>query len=146
MAFAQECFWAFQTRATFRSMLLKICLRPPFSLFQKMRLLGDLAKIAINRSFGHFYSRCLRLNLLQSLQFKCILITGKCNFRQSAFRPFKGGLLFGLFLKNFPWSPLCTFSEKNAGFGWPCLNCHNMALLALLQPLFAPKCCPVFAP
>ena len=51
-------------------------LGPPFALFQKMRVLGDLAKIAITWSFGHFCSSCLRLNLLQSLHFKCILITG----------------------------------------------------------------------
>ena len=49
---------------------------PPFALFQKMRVLGDLAKIAITWPFGHFWSRCLRLNLLQSLHFKCILIGG----------------------------------------------------------------------
>ena len=54
----------------------KISLGPPFALFQKMRVLGDLAKIAITWPFGHFWSRCLRLNLLQSFQFKSILITG----------------------------------------------------------------------
>ena len=54
---------------------------------------------------------------------------------QSAFRPFKRELLFGRFLKNFLWSPLCTFLE-NAGFGWRCLNCHNLAIWALLEPLF----------
>ena len=54
----------------------------------------------------------------------------------SAFRPFKRGLLFGRFLKNFPWSPLCTYSE-NAGFGWPYKNCHNLAIWALLEPSFS---------
>ena len=55
---------------------LKIYLGAPFALFQKMRLLGDLAKIAITWSFGHFWSSCLLLNLLQSLELKCILIIG----------------------------------------------------------------------
>ena len=36
---------------------LKISLGPPFALFQKMRVLGDLAKIAITWPFGHFWSR-----------------------------------------------------------------------------------------
>ena len=37
----------------FLSDLLKISLGPPFALFQKMRVLGDLAKIAITWPFGH---------------------------------------------------------------------------------------------
>ena len=32
---------------------LKISFGPPFALFQKMRVLGDLAKIAITSPFGH---------------------------------------------------------------------------------------------
>ena len=35
----------------------KISLGPPFALFHKMRVLGDLAKIAITWSFGNFWSR-----------------------------------------------------------------------------------------
>ena len=54
----------------------KISFGPPFALFQKMQVLGDLAKIAITWSFGHFWSGCLLLNLLQSLQFKRILVRG----------------------------------------------------------------------
>ena len=77
-----------------------------------MRVFGDHAKIAITWQFGHSLSRFLRHNLSQSLVFKCILIKRKCHFRQNPFLPFKRGL----FLKNFPWSPLSTFS-KNAGFG-----------------------------
>ena len=34
---------------------------------------------------------------------------------------------------------------ENEGFGWPCKNCHNLAIRALLEPLFAPKSFPVFA-
>ena len=36
---------------------LKTSLGPPFALFQKMRVMGDLAKIAITWPFGHFWSR-----------------------------------------------------------------------------------------
>ena len=32
----------------------KMFLSPPFALFQKMRVFGDLAKIAITWRFGHF--------------------------------------------------------------------------------------------
>ena len=34
----------------------KISLGPLFALFQKMRVLGDLAKIAITRPFRNFWS------------------------------------------------------------------------------------------
>ena len=34
-----------------------ISLGPPFALFQKMRVLGDLAKIAITWQFEYFWSR-----------------------------------------------------------------------------------------
>ena len=54
----------------------KISLGPPFALFQKIRVLCDLSKIAITWPFGHFWSRVLRLILLQSLHFRCILIRG----------------------------------------------------------------------
>ena len=103
-----------------------ISLGPRFALFEKIRVLCDLSKIATTSPFGHFWSRCLRQNLLQSLHFNWILIRGYCLLCQSAFGPFERGLLFGRFLTNFPWSPLCTFSE-NAGFGWPCKNCCNLA-------------------
>ena len=68
----------------------------PLALFQKMRVLGNLAKFAITWPFGQSWIRLLRQNLVQSLHFKCILVR----------------LLFGRFLKHFLWSPLCTFIEK----------------------------------
>ena len=55
---------------------LKISLGPPFALFQKMRVVGDLSKIAITWPFGHFYSRCLRQNLFHSLHYRSIQIRG----------------------------------------------------------------------
>ena len=48
----------------------KISLGPRFALFRKMRVLGDLAKIAITWPFGQFWSCFLRQNLLQSLHYK----------------------------------------------------------------------------
>ena len=109
-----------------------------------MLVLNDLAKIAITWPFGHFCSRCLRKKFVQSLHVKCVLFRRQCHLRQCAFGPFKRGLLFRPFLTNFPWSPLCTFSE-NAGFGWHCLNCHNVAIRALLELPFARKSSQVFA-
>ena len=54
----------------------EISLVPLFALFQKMRVLGDLEKIAITWQFGHSLSRVLRQNYAQSLRLKSILITG----------------------------------------------------------------------
>ena len=86
----------------------------------------------------------MRLNVVQSLHFKGILNRDNAICARVLLGPFKGGLLFGRFLKNFPWSPLCTFLE-NAGFGLPCKKCHNLAIRAFLDPLFAPKFSPVLA-
>ena len=57
--------------------------------------------------------------------------------RETAYGFFKRGLPFGQLLKNFPWSPLCTFSE-NAGFGdlakiaitWPFGHLEDNAIFA----------------
>ena len=54
----------------------KISLGAPFALFQKMRVFGDLAEIVVTWPFGHFWSRCLHLNLFPSLHVKCVLIKG----------------------------------------------------------------------
>ena len=50
----------------------KISLGPPFAFFQKMRVLGDVAKIVITWSFGTLWSCFLRQILLQSLHYKWI--------------------------------------------------------------------------
>ena len=55
---------------------LKISLGPPFSLFQKMRVSDDLAKIALTWPFRKFWSPLLRENLVQSLHYKCIQFRG----------------------------------------------------------------------
>ena len=68
LGLSNECY--------FLADFLKISLGPPFALLRKMRVLGDLAKIAITWPFGHFWSRCLRQNVFQSFYFKYILIKG----------------------------------------------------------------------
>ena len=50
----------------------KISLGPPFAFFQKMRVLGDVAKIVITWSFGTLWSCFLRQTLLHSLHYKWI--------------------------------------------------------------------------
>ena len=77
----------------------------PLCSFPENVVLGDLAIIAITCPFGHFWSRCFRQNILQSLHFKCILIGGYCHLRQRALRPFKRELISGQFLKNFSLVP-----------------------------------------
>ena len=54
MPFAPDSFWAFQTIAFFWAIFEKFPLVPPFALFQKMQVFGDLAKIAITLPFGYF--------------------------------------------------------------------------------------------
>ena len=57
MPFALECFLGLLSEGIFLGDFSKISLGPPFALFDKMRVLGDLAKIAITWPFGHFWSR-----------------------------------------------------------------------------------------
>ena len=121
----------------FLGYFLKISIGPPFARFQKMRVLHDLAKISITWPFVHFLS-CFLPQIFSSLcTLSAYLLEDNAIFASAGW-PFKRGILFGRFLKNFPWSPVCTFSE-NEGFGWPCENCHNLAIRALFEPLFAPN-------
>ena len=69
-------FFGLSNEGFFLGDFWKISFGLPFALVQKMRVLGDLAKIPITSSFGHFWSGCLLLNIVQSLQFKCILVIG----------------------------------------------------------------------
>ena len=73
MPFAPEGSEAIQMRATFWAIFEKFFLGPPFKRFQKMRIFGDHAKIAITWQFGHSLSRFMRQNLAQCLHFKSIL-------------------------------------------------------------------------
>ena len=59
-------------------------------------------------------------------------------------RVFMGISNEGYFLGGFLKISFSTFSE-NVGCRWPYENCHNLAIRALLKPLFAPKSSPVFA-
>ena len=61
-----------------------------FAEFQKTRALGLLGKFAIARLHGHFGSRGLQQNVVQSWHFKCIIIRRWWHLRQGVFC----GLLF----------------------------------------------------
>ena len=62
---------------------LKNSFAPPFAVFQKMRVFGDLAKIAITWLFGHVWSNCLRQILLHFFDIKNILISA--NYARATF-------------------------------------------------------------
>ena len=53
----RQCAFGPFKRGLIFGRFLKISLGPPFALFQKMRVLGDLAKIALTWPFGQFWSR-----------------------------------------------------------------------------------------
>ena len=144
MTFSPECSWPFEARGTFWAIFEKFPLVRPLHFFRKCGFWVTLQKLPSLGHSGIFGAAFLPQNLLQSLPLKCILIRGSCHLRQCAFGPFKRGLLFGRFLKNFSWSPLCTFSEK-AGLGWRCENCHNLVIRDVLELLFVPNSSSVFA-
>ena len=143
MPFAPECFWAFQGGHL-------------FGRFFKNFSWSPLCTFLENAGFGWPCENCCNLAIRALLEplyapkscpvFALLLQTSYAimPFSPECFWAFQGGHLFGRFLKNFPWSLFCTFSE-NACIGWPCENCHNLAIRALLEPPFSPKSCLVFA-
>ena len=105
----------------------KFLLASPLHFFRKCWFWVTLQKIAITWPSGHFWSRCLRQKHFYFLHVKCVLITGLCHLSETTYRFFKRWLPFGRFFKNFPSSPLCTFSE-NAGL-------DDLAKIAITWPL-----------
>ena len=49
----RQCALGLSNEGYFLADFLKISFGPPFALLRKMRVLGDLAKIAITWPFGH---------------------------------------------------------------------------------------------
>ena len=121
-------FWAF-------------CLGPPLAKSQKMAHLGVLAKFVITRLYGHLWSCSWQQHVVLCLHFKCMLI------RMLPFAPgcFSNPYTRPTFLSILPWSPLGKISE-NGRFRCPCQICHNSAIRTLMEPQFAAKSCPMFAP
>ena len=115
-----------------------VSLGPPFGKSQKMGDLGVLAAFVIARLCGHLWSRCLRQDVVRCLGFKRIQIVRSDHLRRAVFKPLKSAC----FLGQFPWSPLWKISE-NGRFGCPCGICHSSALRALMESLFATRCCPM---
>ena len=108
----------------------KISLGRRFAFFRKMRVLSDLAKVAITWLFRNFWSRCLLLNLVQSLQIKCILLEDNAICARVLLGLSNEGYFLGDFWKISLGPPFALFLE-NAGFGWPCQNFHNLAIRAV---------------
>ena len=65
------------------------------------------------------------------------------SFAPELFWAFQTRATFLAIFEKFSLVPPMHFFRKCGFFGWPCLNCHNMAIRALLDPLFAPRSCPV---
>ena len=145
MPFAPECFWAFETRATFWAIFWKIFLAPPFALFSEKAGFGwpclNCDNWAIRALLDPFSAP-------ESSPVFSLEVHTNYSRKPFAFRVLLGLSREGYFLGDF-WKislgPPFVLFQKSAGFGWPCQNCHNLAIRALLEPLFAPKCFPVFA-
>ena len=113
----------------------KISLGPPFALFQKMRVLGNVAKIAITWSFGTFFSLCIISGY--NLQDNDI-----CARVLLAF--WSEGYFLGDFWKTSLSLPFALFLKMQV--------LGDLAIIALTWPFghfwrrfFAPKSSPVFA-
>ena len=142
MTFAPECCWPIEARATF------------WAIFENFSW-SPLCTFSENAGFGWPSEDCHNLAIRALLEplfalksFPVLAVYVHTSWRimpfdLEFFGAFQARVLFGWFLKNFPSSPTCTFSE-NAGLGWPCKNCHNSAIRALLEPPSAPKSFPLF--
>ena len=113
-----------------------VFLGPPFAKSQKMRDLDVLSEFFITRLCGHFWSRRSRRKVVRCLHFNRSLIRLWSHLPRCVFLTFK----FGLDLRSFSPPPLSKISE-NAPFAFLCQIYHTLALWALLEPPFAPKCC-----
>ena len=100
MRFAPGCFCSLH--------FLGVSLGPSSAKSQKMRDLGVLAKFAIARLYGHFWSRGLQQNFFLCLHFKCILIRRWCDLRQ--------GVFVAYILEEFPLVPLLRNTERLVTF------------------------------
>ena len=83
----------------------------PFALFLKRQVLNDFPKIAITSPLGPFLSRCLCLNLLQCLHFKCILIKGYCHCASVLLGLLNEGIFLGDIWKISFSSPFALFQK-----------------------------------
>ena len=122
----KSAFLPFKRDLLFKRFLKKFPFVLALHFFTKCGFWVTLQKIAITWRSGHFWSCCLRQNQFQSLHVNRVLIRGQCHLRQTTYGFFKRGLLFGQFLKDFSWSPLCPFSE-NARLG-------DLAKIAITWP------------
>ena len=66
----------------FRLLVGRFYLGPPFEEFKKIADFGVFAKLAIARSWEHFWMRELRQNVVRLLHFKRILIRRRWNLRR----------------------------------------------------------------
>ena len=92
----------------------RFSLGPPFEEFPKMAYFGVFAKLAIARTWEHFWSRVSWQNVIRWLHFKCILIRRRWDLRRGIFRACEFGLRFG----RFSLGPPCEEFQKMADFGF----------------------------
>ena len=88
-------------------------LGPPYEEFQNMADFGVFAKFVISRTWGHFWSRGLRHNVVRWLHFKNMLIRRRQDLRQTVF----GASEFGLLFEPFSLGPPYEEFQKMADFG-----------------------------
>ena len=91
----------------------RFSLGPPYEEFLKMADFGVFAKVDIARKCEHFWSRCLRQNVVQWLHFKRILIRRRWDLRRGILGAREIVLLFGRFCLGPPYEEF----QKMADFG-----------------------------
>ena len=145
MPFATVCFWAFSARASF------------WASFEKFPLV-PLCTFSENAGFGRPCQNCHNLVVRELVEAlfcpKIFFSLGPLSAYYLEDNAICASVLLGVsnevyFLEDF-WKiflgPPRFFFLENAGFEWLRENCHNLAIRELLEPLFKPKCSPVFAP
>ena len=124
--------------------------RPTFSAIFPWSPLRKISENGRFRcAFKLFHNLALRALLEPPLAPECCPIVAlkmhtNERIKLFALRSFSSALVRPTSSAIFPWSPLSNISE-NGRFRCPCKISHNWALRALLEPPFAPECCPMFA-
>ena len=101
--------------------------------------LGVLAAFVIARLCGHLWSRCLWRDVVRCLSFKCTLLVRSEHLRRAVFKPLKSSLFFGPVSLGPPFGK----SQKMGDLGVLAAFVIAKLLRALMESLFAARCCPV---
>ena len=143
MKFAPECFWAFQTKASFWAIFQKLIFFPPLHFFRKCGFCMTLPKLPYLCHSGTF-GAAFCAKIFSSLHFKCILVRDNAICARVLVGLFSEGIFLGDFWKISLGPPFSLF-QKMQLLGDFAKTARTWSFGNFWSRFFAPKSFPVFA-